>query len=68
MIIDFKEYEKEMKIVREVMTDEQTQALCGVLVKVVFASMFGHQPEMNQSESKKDDTIAFDTKDGQSVA
>ena len=68
MIIDFKEYEQEMKIVREVMTDEQTQALCGVLVKVVFSSMFGHQPEMTDCKSEKDSAIDFQAEDERSVA
>ena len=68
MIIDFKEYEKEMKIVREVMTDEQTQALCGVLIKLVVTNLFGFDADPVDCKSEKDNTIAFDAGDESNVA
>ena len=63
MTIDFNEYENEMKIVRQVMTDEQTEALCGVLVKVVFSNLFNAD-----LINDKNDSVEFTGQDERSVA
>ena len=55
MEIDFKEYPKEMEMLKEVLTEKQINALCGILVKVIFASMFGYEPQMSETEKLSDE-------------
>ena len=44
-----------MEMLKEVLTEEQINALCGILVKVIFASMFGYEPQMSENEKLSDE-------------
>ena len=58
MKIDKSSNEKELKILREIMNDDQIEALCSILQKTFVHSFFGFEPEQENQvvefENEKD--------------